>query len=65
MRNYIQNDGLLNEIKLEDIILKIGVVGKYIDDNLDLLLKGNVVRRKLCIFVNVWLMSNEVMVYRG
>lgn len=65
MRNYIQNDGLFNEIKLEDIILKIGVVGKYIDDNLDLLLKGNVVRRKLCIFVNVWLMSNEVMVYRG
>lgn len=39
-RNYTQNDGLLNEIKLEDIILKIGVVGKYTDDNLDLLPKG-------------------------
>lgn len=39
-RNYTQNDGLLNEIKLEDIILKIGVVGKYTEDNLDLLPKG-------------------------
>lgn len=64
-RNYTQNDGLLNEIKLEDIILKIGVVGKYTEDNLDLLPKGNVVRRKLCILVNARLMSNEVMVYRG
>lgn len=35
-RNYTQND----EIQLEDIIIKIGVVGKFTDDNLNLFPKG-------------------------
>lgn len=39
-RNYTQNDGLLNEIQLDDIIIKIGVVGKFTDDNLNLFPKG-------------------------
>lgn len=60
-RNYTQN----NEIQPEDIIIKIGVVGKFTDDNLNLFPKGNVVRRKLCILVNARLMGNELMVYRG
>lgn len=64
-RNYTQNDGLRDEIQLEDIIIKIGVVGKFTDDNLNLFPKGNVVRRKLCILVNARLMGNELMVYRG
>lgn len=64
-RNYTQNDGLLNEIQLDDIIIKIGVVGKFTDDNLNLFPKGNVVRRKPCILVNARLMGNELMVYRG
>lgn len=62
-RNYTQNDGLRDEIQLEDIIIKIGVVGKFTDDNLNLFPKGNVVRRKLCILVNARLMGNELMVY--
>lgn len=35
-RKYTQND----EIQLEDIIIKIGVVGKFTDDNLNLFPKG-------------------------
>lgn len=46
-KNYTQNDVLMNDMQLKDIIIKIGVVGKFTEDNLNLFPKGNVVRRKL------------------
>lgn len=46
-RNYTQNDVLLNGMQLEDIIFKIGVVGKFTHGNLNLFPKGNVMKRKL------------------